>query len=121
MEKDRRATVSEEERESNPVFRVVYNKIRNLTKKLNQIQHIESLDRKSLKVAQLNKLSKKEEILKEISQQEDFAAQYKAILVENNLVYDKVDDLIKVASLLTVGKRIRDHSYCPEEAQEVYN
>jgi hypothetical protein len=46
---------------------VVSNKIRNLNKKISQISHIESLDRKSLKPAQLSKLSQKEEILREIA------------------------------------------------------
>ena len=33
---------------------------------------------------------------------------------ENNLVYDKVDDLIKISALLMVGKRIEKQAYCPE-------
>lgn len=81
MENYKRWSISEEERESNPVYRVVYNKIRNLNKKLAQIHHIETLDRKTLKPAQVSKLSKKEELLREISDLEDFASRYKGIMV----------------------------------------
>ena len=35
-------------------------------------------------------------------------------MTENNLVYDKVDDLIKISALLMVGKRIESQEYCPE-------
>lgn len=42
-------------------------------------------------------------------------------MIENNLVYDKVDDLIKISSLLTVGKRIERQGYCPDETKEVYH
>lgn len=45
---------------------------------------------------------------------------YKAILIENNLVYDKVDDLLKVSTLLTVGKRVHLQGYCPLEVKNVY-
>ena len=113
----RASAISEEEKESNPIYRVTYNKIRNLTKKIQQIEHIESLDRKTLKQAQISKLSRKDEILKEISEHEDFALKYKTIMMENNLVYDKVDDLIKISALLTVGKRVVREDYCPEEVQ----
>ena len=99
---------------------MVSNKIRNLNKKISQIGHIESLDRKSLKPAQISKLAQKEEILREISEQEEFAVRYKNIMVENNLIYDKVDDLIKISALLTVGKRIQRELYCPEEAKKIY-
>ena len=111
------SAISEEEKESNPIYRVTYNKIRNLSKKIQQIEHIESLDRKTLKQAQISKLSRKDEILKEISEHEDFALKYKTIMMENNLVYDKVDDLIKISALLTVGKRVVREDYCPEEVQ----
>ena len=49
------------------MLKVVYNKIRNLNKKISQIEHIESLDKKSLKQAQINKLNRKPEVLKEIT------------------------------------------------------
>jgi hypothetical protein len=45
---------------------------------------------------------------------------YKAILIENNLVYDKVDDLLKISTLLTVGKRVHLQGYCPLEVKNVY-
>jgi hypothetical protein len=100
---------------------VVFNKIRNLNKKLVQIHQIESLDRKTLKPAQITKLSKKEETVKEIAQLEDFAGRYKAIMVENNLVYDKVDDLIKIAAMLTVGNRVHTRGYNPDETKTLYS
>ena len=40
-------------------------------------------------------------------------------MVENNLVYDKADDLIKIAALLTVGKRVQQKDYCPEETAKI--
>ena len=63
----RGSVINEDEKDSNPVLKVVYNKIRNLSKKLSQIEHIESLNRKTLKQAQINKLNSKAEVLKEIS------------------------------------------------------
>ncbi len=45
---------------------------------------------------------------------------YKSILIENNLAYDKVDDLLKISTLLTVGKRVHLHGYCPLEVKNVY-
>jgi hypothetical protein len=45
---------------------------------------------------------------------------YKSILIENNLVYDKVDDLLKISTLLTVGKRVHLQGYCPLEVKNVY-
>jgi hypothetical protein len=41
-------------------------------------------------------------------------------MVENNLIYDKVDDLIKISALITVGKRIQREQYCPVEAKKIY-
>lgn len=114
MENCKRWSIAEEERESNPIYRVVFNKVRNLNKKLAQIHYIETLERKTLKPAQIAKLSKKEELLREISDLEDFASRYKGIVVENNLTYDKVDDLLKISAMLTVGKRIQTEAYCPD-------
>jgi hypothetical protein len=42
------------------------------------------------------------------------------ILIENNLAYDKVDDLLKISTLITVGKRVKDRNYCPYEVKNVY-
>ena len=41
-------------------------------------------------------------------------------MTENNLVYDKVDDLIKISALLMVGKRIDEEDFCPEETKNIY-
>lgn len=41
-------------------------------------------------------------------------------MVENNLIYDKVDDLIKISALLTVGKRIHKNGSNPEETKTLY-
>lgn len=81
MENYKHWSISEEERESNPIYRVVYNKVRNLNKKLAQIHHIETLEKKTLKPAQMSKLAKKDELLKEIAELEDFASRYKGIMV----------------------------------------
>lgn len=118
---EHRPAITEEEKDSDPIYKIVYSKIRNLNKKLSHIQHLETLDRKTLKRPQLDKLSKKEELLKEISDQEEFAIRYKTIVIENNLVNDRVDDLIKIAGLLTVGKRIKEEDYCPIEAKGLYH
>jgi len=48
-------------------------------------------------------------------------AYYKELVVENNLVYDRVDDLIKISTLLTVGKRIEKERNFPEETKDTYN
>jgi hypothetical protein len=45
---------------------------------------------------------------------------YRSILVENNLSSQKVDDLLKIATLLTVGRRIHSDRYCPKEVRELY-
>jgi hypothetical protein len=45
---------------------------------------------------------------------------YRSILVENNLSNQKVDDLLKIATLLTVGRRIHSDRYCPKEVRELY-
>ena len=58
--------------------------------------------------------------MKEIQENEDFAIRYKTIMTENNLVYDKVDDLIKISALLMVGKRIDEEDFCPEETKNIY-
>jgi hypothetical protein len=42
------------------------------------------------------------------------------ILIENNLAYDKIDDLLKISTLITVGKRVKDRNYCPYEVKNVY-
>lgn len=65
-------------------------------------------------------MAKEDEILSEIKRLENFASMYKAILIENNLVYDKVDDLLKISTLFTVGKRVHIQGYCPLEVKNVY-
>jgi hypothetical protein len=115
----RPVAISDEEKDNNPVFRAVYTKIRNLSKKLGQIEQIEVLDRKALKPAQLAKLARKEEVLREIAEQEEFVARYKALVLENNLIYDKVDDLIKISALLAVGSRVQRERFLPDEARPV--
>jgi hypothetical protein len=36
------------------------------------------------------------------------------LLVENNLSYDKTEDLIKLSTLIAVGKEIEKEQYCPK-------
>lgn len=40
---DRKTAITDEERDNNPIYRVVFKKIRNLNKRLAQIEHIETL------------------------------------------------------------------------------
>jgi hypothetical protein len=50
--------ILEEEKDSDPVFKVIFNKLKFLKGKLTGIDHIRTLDQKSLKPAQVNKLNK---------------------------------------------------------------
>lgn len=43
------------------------------------------------------------------------------MVIENNLHYDRGDDLIKISTLLAVGKRIEEKEYCPKESKAVYD
>lgn len=101
-------------------MKVLFNKLRNLKKKLTQIEHIKTLDQRTLKSPQLAKLAKEQEVLDDIEKNEEFAKYYKAIMIENNLHYDRGDDLIKISSLIAVGKRIEEKDYCPKESKAVY-
>ena len=81
--------IPEEERHSNPVLKVVFTRLRNLKKKLAQIEHLSTLDWKSLKPGQREKLAKREELLREVKRQEDFAQEYKNIMIEGGISDDR--------------------------------
>ena len=102
-------------------MKVLFNKIRNLRKKLAQIEHIKTLDQRALKSPQLAKLAKEQEVLAEIEKNEEFARYYKTLVIENNLHYDRGDYLIKISTLLAIGKRIEEKDYCPKESKAVYD
>ena len=102
-------------------MKVLFNKMRNLRKKLAQIEHIKTLDHRTLKSPQLAKLAKEQEVIEELEKNEDFARYYKTLVIENNLHYDRGDDLIKISTLLAVGKRIEEKDYCPKESKAVYD
>lgn len=40
--------------------------------------------------------------------------------MENNLEYDRTEDLIKISALLAVGKHINQESHCPKDSEPVY-
>lgn len=63
MQAENLTVINEDEKESNPVYKIIYNKIRNLKKVLAQIAHIETVDPKARKPAQVSKLNRKGEIL----------------------------------------------------------
>lgn len=113
--------INEAERESSPILKVLFNKMRNLRKKLAQIEHIKTLDQRTLKSPQLAKLAKEQEVLEELEKNEEFARYLKTLVIENNLHYDRGDDLIKISTLLAVGKRIEEKDYCPKESKAVYD
>jgi hypothetical protein len=50
--------ILEEEKDSDPIFKVIFNKLKFFRGKIAGIDHIRTLDPKSLKPAQLNKLNK---------------------------------------------------------------
>lgn len=120
MEHQENAAILEEEKNSNPIFRIVFNRLKFLRGKLAQIAHIRTLHHNSLKPAQLAKLQKLPEITQEIQKNEEFIRYYRSILVEHNLSDRKVDDLLKISTLFTVGRRMQAHHYCPKEARELY-
>ena len=67
----------------------MFSRIRNLKKKLAQIDHLSTLDSKTLKPAQREKIAKREDLLKEVDRQEDFAREYKNIITENGISDDR--------------------------------
>ena len=58
MKKQSHLVILEEEKDSDPIFKVIFNKLKFLRGKLAAIDHIRTLDPKSLKTAQVNKLNK---------------------------------------------------------------
>lgn len=58
--------ITEEERNNNPIFKTVYKRIRNLNKKLSNIDALKELDEKSLKPEQLSKIAGRNEVESEI-------------------------------------------------------
>ena len=55
--------ITEEERTTNPIFNVVYKRIRNLTKKLNNIDALSEQDRATLKPEQIRKIESRNEVV----------------------------------------------------------
>ena len=110
--------VTEEDRVSNPIFKTIANRVRNLNKKLLAIQELETRDRATLKPEQLQKLAGKGKVESDIAKNEEFALFYKSILVENGgVVFDTSEEIMKLATLLTVGWHRSTH----EEGGSVRN
>ena len=55
--------ISGEERTNNPIFNVVYKRIRNLNKKLNNIDALREQDRATLKPEQIRKIESRDEVV----------------------------------------------------------
>lgn len=56
------ALITEEDRNNNPIFKAIYNKIRNLNKKLITIDELSQQDQATLKPAQLQKIAARPEV-----------------------------------------------------------
>ena len=41
--------------------------------------------------------------------------------MENDISDDRTEDLLKIATVLTVGRRVEQEGYCPPEVEQVYN
>ena len=55
--------ITEEDRATNPIFNIVYKRIRNLQKKLNTINKLAEKNPKTLKPEQIQKRNSKEEVI----------------------------------------------------------
>lgn len=62
--------ITEEDRNSDPIFRTIYKRIRNLNKKLGHIEALEALDPVTLKPEQLSKLASRPEVESEVRRNE---------------------------------------------------
>lgn len=99
--------ITEEDRVENPIFKAIYKRVRNLTKKLGTINSLLELDQSTLKPQQLQKIQAKPEVQAEIAKNEEFALFYKKILEENGgVTFDSTELIMKVASFLAVGAHL---------------
>lgn len=48
--------ITEEDRANNPIFKAIYKRVRNLTKKLNNINALREVDQSTLKPEQIQKI-----------------------------------------------------------------
>lgn len=56
------AMITEEDRNTNPIFKTIYKRIRNLNKKLGHIQNLEQQDPATMNPEQLQKLASKSNV-----------------------------------------------------------